>query len=734
MRAERRAKEKAIQEMSAFTERTIITRKCSSALVGVLKEVSCNAFTELEIDTVISRLLHAFQTRDPYLKVLSYAFIRNIADLSSGSFVAINALINNITARKDGLRAEALKLLLQITPEQMLEDCSKYVHQALIETEYSTLNTIVPVLVFLNNPSLSEWFSSCAWMKGLKTSGALGNAVLFMHRVRPQESREVISVLGSLPLHGITAVHCARYLSNYLANPRAQKIFTQFLVLDETDPAPFIEALRHIHLLPNAIGHLDAPVKGLRRLLQSNSTVVKVSALRTIDALATRYKQKMAPLREVVEEMLTGSSTVALLAMAILLKVGSEKTAGKIAESLPKLLSDIGETQKISIIESVTGMCDRFKGTSWDELLKKALNAPGSCDYKIKIVQNIAKIRSGTEDKGLKRSLEQILCSYIEDSSYPRVTIEIIGILIDVKSPEYTISLMNRTILDNENVLPAVNLALSVSDETIPMHALFGAECNEDILKAPTELNKRVIDLLQEDAEMFVQKREETQLEAKFNSMQLQASDRIELNRTESEFGISVVKNIFTDFVVLQYTIASKIDLVLEEGRLRVFLFDECICDEVVYLRGRESTSVDVKIPVEDYRRLCGAEIVNTFGYSVYDNRDYEVGEVRLNNCEITVSDFIAPGASQEIDCEPLVREYKFNMPKEEVAKELKNIFKMDVEESESGLEWSGVFVYTGDPVHIKASVKEKGSIVRAEIKVFSKSEDVKNLLIDLIN
>lgn len=735
MRIVDRTKEKTIGQMSAFTERTVITRKCTVALVGVLKEMNISEFSELEIDTVISRLLHVFQTRDAYLKVLSYAFIRNIAGLSSGSFVAINALLNNISVRKDGLRGEALKLLLQITPEQMLEDCSKYVQQSLIETEYSTLNTIVPVLVFLSNPALSEWFSSCSWIKGLRPNGALGNALVLMDRIRPQDSREIIGLLGSLSFRGISGVQGVRYLAKYIGNPAAAEIFKRFLVVDESDPAPFIEALRHLHVLPNGGSLLDKSVQGLNKLLRSNNVVVKVAALRTIDILATQYRQKLVGLREEVEELLTAGSTVALLAMGVLLKVGSEKTANKIAESLPKLLADLGETQKLSIIESVTGMCGRFKGTSWDELLRKALTVPGSCKYKVKIVHNIAKIRNTTEDKELKKSLETILCNYIEDSSYPRVTVEIIGNLLDTKSSEYTISLLNRIILDNENVQPAVNFSLAANDKNNPMHALFYSDCKIDLLNSPSEINQMVIDKLGKDAEIFTTKREDSALESKFNAVQLQSSSRIDLNRTESEFSISVVKNIFSDFIVLQYKITSKIDLVLEEGRLRVFLFDECICDEVIYLRGRESTEVDVKVPVEDYKKVCHAEIGNTFGYSVYDNRDYEVGEVRLNNFDFTITDFIVPGSGEtQIDAEPLVKEYKFSMTKDEVAKELKDIFKIGVEESETELKWCGRFIRTGEPVEISATLKENRSTTMATVQVLCKSKELSDLLIELIN
>ncbi|KAI5192905.1 coatomer subunit gamma [Nematocida minor] len=742
MRLEGRSKDKAISEMSAFTERNILARKCTNALVGVLKEITSAHFTELEIDTVISRLLHSFQTRDSYLKILSYSFIRNIADLSSGSFVAINALINNITARKDGLRAEALKLLLQITPEQMLEDCSKYVHQSLIETEYHTLNTIVPVLIFLSNPSLSEWFSSYGWMQGLKSSGAFGNAIILMSQIRPQDEREIVNVIGKSPhlySRGISAVHVVRYLSAHLSNPTALKIFSQFLALDESDPAPFIEALRHVHLMNNAVGALDAQViGGIKKLLKSNNSVVKIATLRTIDTLSVHYKQKLSALRGMIEEMLADSSTVALLAMSILLKVGSDKTAGKIAETLPKLLNELGETQKVSIIESVTGMCDRFKGTSWDELLKKALTAQGSCSYKVKIVQNIAKIRNVTEDEELKRSLEGMLCNYIEDSSYPRVTVEILGNLIDKKSSEHTGSLLNRIILDNENVQPAVNLSLAVDDCTHPLHVLFSAGASTAVLKDNTEIDRMVIEKLQEDADIFIEKREENALESKFNSVQLHASNRIVLNRKESEFEISVVKNMFNEFIVLQYKITSKIDLVLEEGRLRVFMNENCIGDEVIYLRGRDTTEISIKVPASDYMEVCGAEVSSTFGYSVYDDRDYEVGEVRLNDFEIEISDFIAPGgdAAEIREEDPLVKEFKFSMPVDEVIKELKNLFRMEVQEEEDGnLQWTGVFMHTGESVLIKATVKkDKSTSTKAKIRIFCKSEEIKQLLIDLIN
>ncbi|KAI5188467.1 coatomer subunit gamma [Nematocida sp. AWRm77] len=740
-----RTKESAILGMNAFTERILVTRRCVHAVVEVLREISAVKFTELEIDTVISRLLHVFQSKDAYLRVFCYSFIRSVAHLSSGSFIAVNALVHCITTRKDGTKSEALRLLLQITPEAMLEDCSKYVQQSLIETEYSSLDASVPVLLFAESPALSEWFSTLEWMKGLSPGGALGNAVMLMHKIRPQDSREIVKSICGVYLKGYSSVVGVRYLSQYVGtNKQAQKKFESCFRLEDTDEATFIEAVRVGSTLPHfdCSRLLDGAMKGLRALLLSQSVLSKIAALRTIEILSgTPYKKKLAPLRGEIEDMLGKSSTVALLSMSILLRIGTEAMAEKISKQLPKMMAEMAESQKLSIIESVGALCEKFSTTSWGDVLQSGLYGPGSCAYKVQVVRVIAQIMKTTGSAELKDAMEALVCTYVEDSPYPRVTVEILGMLLGKSTEKYTMCLMNRMILDTESVRPAIELALAAEkcstgakDGAAPCRS--GVEGSTALL-ADTEntVLVRAKEKLGAYAEVFESEQKEvSELEDRYKAEEQKSSRAEMLNRTESEFAVSVSKHVFKEFVVLKYTVSSKIDFILEEGSLGVFLDGTKISEEKIYLPGKQSKEVCVKIEFARFEDVLQKSICTTFGYSVNDNRDYEVGEVRLSAFEIVLADFVRECTAEDVEENPLhteTKEFRFSMQKGAVLGELKHIFDFpSMEEEAGGFVSKGVFVYTGDPVLARVRTKELGGgKVKAEVSVCSRNKEVRDLL-----
>ncbi|OAG29944.1 coatomer protein complex, subunit gamma [Nematocida displodere] len=739
-----RGKERVIIGMNVFSEQALVVRRCAAALVEVLRELNLKAFTELEIDTIVSRILHVFQCKDEYLRILSYAYLRNTAELSSGAFIAINALVNAIVTKKGNIKDESLKLLLQITPEPMLDDTSKYIHQALIETEYRTLDAIVPVLVFIDTPLLNDWFSNVSWMKGLNLNGPLGNSVLLMGKLR-RDDRAMIKILCSAYLKGYSSVLAIRYLIGFIdSNKEVYRKFESFLRLEESGECTFIEALREVGKLNSSecARLVDQGIKGLKTLLRSPKTLSKIAALRTVEMLSgTPFKSKLGPLRGEIEEMLGSGSTLALLAMGVLLRIGTEEIAEKISKQLPKLMQDMGETQKLSLLEPVAGLCEKFGGSSWLEVLEGALVSRSSCHYKVRVVQIIARILKATKHQGLRSDLQNLLCSYIEDSFYPRVTAEILGILLGRATKKYRMCLMNRIILDNENVFPAIDLSLAAEKEGASgLEVLFkeGSEV-DDLLLANTknEILQEVKARLGEYADVFeAEKKKVSALESKYNAPELKVSRAVVLNRAESEFSISATKHVFSRFVAIKYAIVSKIDSVLEEGKLCVFLENQKISEHTIYLRGRESTEVDVKVEFDDFSSVCNNIVTTSFSYTVNDNRDYETGEIRVEPFEISPFDFIAP-TDEDVDFQfeaTETKEFKFAMQKTAAITELKKIIDIStVQEDSSEFVSKGVLIPTNETVGVRVKVKEMGHKCKAEIAIFCANQAVRDMLFGCI-
>lgn len=750
-RETQRTKESAILGMGVFTERLLVTRRCVQALVSVIREISVSKFSELEMDTVISRILHVFQSKDAYLKALCFAFIRATAHLSSGSFIAINALSNAVSSKKSGEKREALKLLLQITPSAMLDDCAKHVQQCFIEADHATVDAIVPVLLFSDERTVGEWLGSSTWLATAGTSGPFGNALLLLSRTRSQDTRSLVKTVCSAYLRGYSSVLGVRYLSDHFDLPTAKKKIQAALRLEEGDDASFIEAVRLLAAAPEGGAlSVEAAVKGLRQMLGSASEVVLVAALRTIDALAgSAYKSRLAPLRADVEDMLGRGGSPALLAMGVLLRIGTQKMAEKISRQLPKVMAEMGDAQKLSIIAAVGGLCEKFGGCAWTSALRSALQGRSTCEHKVRMVQGIAKILRSARNPELRRSLEDMLCEYIEDSPYPRVTVEILGVMLGNSSQKYVTCLLNRVILDTDSTVQAVELSLAAARRNTPLGKVFSFEHPGrfgDGNKSPisTDRGRKVCAeirnrLGKEVCAFFDPPSKQTALESVYGEKELRASRRIPLNRSGSEFAIAVTKHTFDSLLVLRYSVTSQIDFVLEQGILDVFLDGSKILSQKIHLRGKEGAEVRAEVKYADPSEAIGRTVSTSFAYTVNDNRDYETGEIKVEPFDITLCDFIIPGQAEEPEPAPEewteTRTYPLGMSAQTALSELKKIFDLPpVFEDANEFRSFGSFAATGTAISISVSTRDtaKGRST-ASISISSQNPTLRTQLLDMV-
>lgn len=767
MASQVKTKEDVLSSLGSFTERLLIPRKCVCSIVELLRSMNEVEFTEIEVDTSISKALHVFQSKDKYLRVLSYAFIRSVTHLSSGAFIAINALINEITSKKDpALRAEALKLLLQITPTQMLEDASKYVQQALIEGQANTLGLITPVCLFLPTESIETWFSSVNWIASVEKSGAFGNAIALMSRVRPHDNRILLKIVCSTYLKGYSAIRALQFLVPFVGTERvAYEKFESFLKMEGSDEAVFIEAVRQIPKIKDVetSRFVKTSLAGLRSLLSSQRAAARFAALRTIETLAAAgHKDKLSPLRGEIEDMLNKGKGVALLAMSVLLRIGTEKVAGRISKQLPKLMSEMGDEQKLSVIDSVEKLCIKFGSKAWVPVLEKALSDRGTCEYKIRVVRAISATLRHSQGEEFAAELETILCRYIEDSHYPIVTMEILGVLAGKSDEQHISAVMNRLLLDNDAVkMAAVCVLGSIGKGDAVTNAIFsvptkkvgvgeeegpakpssyGAEFNIDELG---DMKEEVLQQLGDAADAFpVEKKEISHVEQVFGSTELKRTQRLTLTRKGAEYGIGVVKHVFSDFIVLEYIVESKIDMTLEKGQLEVRngKTKEVILSEDLFLPGRGVDSVFVRLSHGGVENAAGTVISTLFTYVVNDNRDYETGDIKMEPFMVTGADFVAPCSADDVEAPDfegehcLTKEFRLGIRKQQALAVIKEILEIGVqEESDEGLTLCGRAVLTGDGIFVRArgADAKSGSSSKLTVSIVCPDARLRDVLMD---
>lgn len=812
------AKESAILGTGVFTERLLVPRRCTHALVEVIKQMSIGALTPLEIDTVISRILHVFQSKDTYLKLFCFAFIRAVAESSSGAFIAVNALLRMLTKRTE-IKADALRLLLQITPAAMLDDCAKYVQQALIETEYSTLDAIIPVLAYAPSHTLSAWFTELLWAKHLTHSGAFGNALIMLTRAAPEKQNELISLCTGKYLRGYSSVVALRkcLIPGYIA-VRDSRISTNSITdqinkcvrLEETDEATFIEALRGLIKSPpqeQTLTYLENALKGVKSLLLCSSFIFRVATLRTLALLVNSpYKRLLSGLRPEIQQLLGQGGSLGLFALQVLLGINTQEAQLDLIKTLPELLPGLPELDRVSALKALTasdgplfataaavgesGTAWKILSPAWSSTLSAALNGTGSPKYKAGVVKVLGGVLNRAPKSELTLAAETALCTYLEDSPWPRVSAEALGVLIGRSVKGFPGCLVGRLLLEREPLQGPIRLALAALgdpneyaqlgcpstpgdqkntagspilnsvpkggahknwlnqggrvslEQTLSEHLLSEDEDSTANLANPTRyLFKCARETLSpEDLSVFASAPGRqvaaplTEIEQKEGTRLLNSSPKHPLTRPRSEFSISLCRHLFPNCVLLEYTLESQLDSVLEEGSLCVYLeqlttgtpsnnnnpsnpTNSLCASERIHLPPRGAHTLTVRVPYTEYKEVLGAQIRSTFSYVVREGRDYEEGEVRLSPIWICPGDFVGEHSialNALSSTTPLSitaeREISLNMSRGEALKEARAHLGLPVvEERRKGFLCRGVFLLTQDPIEVEVSATPQG-------------------------
>ncbi|ELQ76316.1 Vesicle coat complex COPI, gamma subunit [Trachipleistophora hominis] len=491
---------KLLTEIKSAFQQGLTPRNIIKSLVSLLKHIQNNALSAQHTEQIAFFLLRSFSLNNNFVNQLVYVCLNLLLPFDN-SFVAIN-----IIDKKEEL---GLRLLIKIVPEEMVGDFMKYVmeckdadlgmlcllrlHRDMVlremAKELGDERRPTSDQVRKASNSLVAYFGKlrAEFMRYHKvdTSRTVQHyhAILFDSIEKPFSSfyREGQDQRYSVIGRGMAGAQQARTTNN-LRDHLNVKISGEIC---------FTEALRKVSYMKDPVPFLSQAITNAGILLNSNDAVVRMSTLRSLDALSQNYARKVAVLNPSLIKINDDHS------LRILLRTGDSNTIERIANTDLTQYDD----EKALLIVKAFGTIAQKNGKEEEmaRFLKPLMFKRSSLEMKKEIVRLYGELlgecmiddecyinyeeqeegtavagttspkntkendKTGGEERTIKSALNKnyvmdVLVDYLEDSQYSTITNDILGLIKDKK---YLVAVYNRLILENEivrnNAMACVN-------------------------------------------------------------------------------------------------------------------------------------------------------------------------------------------------------------------------------------------------------------------------------------
>ena len=378
-------------------------------------------------------------------------------------------------------KANALRVLSKIVDKSNFQSIEK-----LIKTSLNDKNTHVKssalvscIHLFKEYPEMVKKF-----VGDIQTNLMAGNkelqyhALLLLHEIKKDDPMAILKVLSQLKATQTTLssklakVQLIRYIKELLTyahlDHKTEIGFVTYLneCLSKNADMVSFEAAKSICELSEKlnIDH-EAAFKSILDLLVTGESILKFSALKVLNRLATINPKLVSLASSEIEPLINDSNTsIASMAISTLLKVWTEAYVQKLLAQISHYLPDLGDDFKIEVIHSVYLLFCRVPTKSQEQInfLLKWLTGEGTEGYKESIVEALMKI--GLE--GTKSDLEQVLltlCEFIEDCDFKHLQTHIMNFIANESYKTSTPSIYIRFIYKRVVLEKSIIRAAAVS-------------------------------------------------------------------------------------------------------------------------------------------------------------------------------------------------------------------------------------------------------------------------------
>lgn len=687
---------------SVFSTMPIVPRDC----VKALNKLSFNMQRqELPPDTyksIVFLILRGFTSKDQYLKSLIYALLENVSGRTGDGILGINSILKDVNEKSTTctMRNSALRALFTNIPHTMQYDFEKYVQMAFVD-DGSRDNAVCIA---------SEYFHD------MKIGPKITERIDDYH----------LSFFTKLPMNRYTSMVEIRRMRSDVGN------LSQYLDAG-VDSITFLEAAR---ALAGARQELAAPLVekavSVLRVYLKRKPVEVFASMKVLNKLSVHFPGKVAKAnREIGDLAQSTSKSVSMLAILTLLKTGTDETVKQLAAKLEPLMQTMSESYKMMAIDTMEKLSKGSK-PEFISFLKNALLDRGEIGFKRFILR---KLEALLRCKEHQRDITKFLCTYIEDPEFYQLSMDILGMLGCLENPRDLMHVYNRLILDNPHVRSCAfqtlfdldgrfrtieSLRCTKDPETSRITSFLHS--NSHLPRGPFEL-RELGDLRDEVLKYLPETLGGNEAEGRDSEDDFIKECRsIEVTPEDADFAIAVVKKVFRERIILEFTIENKMEkvtvasgamtLASESGKLRIE-----VCGDDFKVSRKVVKEIEMELSV-------GNVFNGIFEYEICLQEDYEDAEndsISLIPFDINILDLVRPVHVEAAPTNTRSIELKFRARPTEAISKIVGISNMFLVADKDSFELSGT--YEDYPVVIRGEAKfVKYTVVEMQIMCDSNS------------
>ncbi|KAF9676007.1 hypothetical protein SADUNF_Sadunf09G0093500 [Salix dunnii] len=494
-----------LQEARVFNDPQLDPRRCSQVITKLLYLLNQgDSFSKNEATEVFFSVTKLFQSKDLGLRRMVYLIIKELSPSSDEVIIVTSSLMKDMNSKTDMYRANAIRVLCQITDGTLLTQIERYLKQAIVDKNpvVASAALVSGIHLLQTNPEIVKRWSNEV-QEAVQSRAALVqfHALALLQQIRQNDRLAVSKLVTSLtkgavrsPLAQCLLIRYASQVIRESANTQTgDRPFYDFLESSLRHKAEMVvfEAARAITELSSVTNwELTPAITALQLFLSSSKPVLRFAAVRALnkgvgcidlvvfqnaweselvmglelvcfDPVAMTHPMAVTNCNIDMESLISDQNrSIATLAITTLLKTGNESSVDRLMKQITNFMSDIADEFKIVVVEAIRSLCLKFplKYRSLMNFLSNILREEGGFDYKKAIVDSIViLIRDIPEAK--ESGLLQ-LCEFIEDCEFTYLSTQILHFLGNegpktTDPSKYIRYIYNRVHLENATVRAA---------------------------------------------------------------------------------------------------------------------------------------------------------------------------------------------------------------------------------------------------------------------------------------
>lgn len=477
-----------LQETRAFSNSPLNVRQCRQLITKLLYLLNNDAssgaaLTRTEATDLFFATTKLFQSKDILLRRTMILLLKELVERADDVIIVISSLTKDITSPNESYKSTALRVLARVIDGQMLSQIDRIVKASIVDRAPSVASAALVSGVHLMGRCpevVRRWASEAQDATQARSSVVQYHALGLLQAIRRNDRLAVAKLVSAASYNGIKSplAQCAlvRFAKQIAATEpggagsEGVRPMVQYIESCLRSPSDMVvlEAARALCELPGLPPKQLAPVVNeLQMFLNSSKSTTRYAALRTLNKLAGRYSTLVAQCNPDLETLVNdGNRSVATLAIACLLKTGTEASVDKLVKIIAGFVSDVPDDFRIQLVDALRTLALKYetKAKAIVPLFASMLREEGGFEFKSAVVRAI--VAALARVPALKEPALLTLCEFIEDCEHPAIATEILALLAEegpaLPNPSRFVRYVyNRTVLESATVRAAAVAALA---------------------------------------------------------------------------------------------------------------------------------------------------------------------------------------------------------------------------------------------------------------------------------